>query len=269
MKLNRCNHFSQSGKSGNARAVLCEAFSERHSSDFDKSKTCNNIYFGTYDSGNELADFYEHMADVYKVIDKNGRKKKLRSDAGIGFAGIVKPDLDSMSNMSEDKQIAFLRDSLDCIKEIYEKRGMKICAAVIHTDESNLHLHYTGYDPEYRLGRKLNLRFYRALNVEEYPKMMQRKGWDVEPLIGYLEVTRSMSDDEIAEYKAKRRKERQSGKTAKAYKTEKDAKRRADEIIEQAKREADRIFSAREQALNEREAALLAREKALNAPRNS
>ena len=257
MKLDRCNHFGkEDSHSGNARAVLCEAFDERCSSDpdLDSTKTDGNIYWQmsedgeAIESGNELADMYEKMADNYRVVDKNGKEKKLRSDAGIAFAGIIKPDSEYMETLSYVNQIQFLRDSVECIEKIYEKRGMKICGVVMHLDEATPHVHYTGYDPEYKLGKKLGLKLYRALNVTEYPKMMKSKGWDVEELTGYLEDIEGMKEDEIQEYKAKRRKERKSGKTSKAYKTEKDAER----ALQEAEDARERAEALRLSTLTER-----------------
>ena len=250
MKLDRQSHYGKKdSKSGNARAVANEALEERYSSDPDLNRnlTQYNQYWEAEDgetqeyftSGNELADYWEELAENYTVTDKNGKQKKLRSDAGIGFAGICKPDADFMSALSPDEQMQFLSDSAEIIADMYKKRGMQIDAIVIHKDEGNPHLHYFGHDPQYQLGKKLGLPLYRALNETEYPERMRQLGWDVENLKGYdVEATKTMTADELTEYKAKHRAERKkSGKSSAEYKAEKEAK----QILADAHAEASTV----------------------------
>lgn len=236
MMLDRNNHFGkESKKHGNMRAVLCEAMSERQCKDvdLDRNKTQQNKYFdfGYFDftserdeadfySGNAWADIYEAEAERYRTVDKNGKEKKLRSDANIAFAGIIKPDKASMDKLSQEDQHRLLTDSLDIIKDMYAKRGMQINTAVMHTDEGNPHIHYFGYDPNYKLSDKFKLPFYRALNVTEFPKRMREKGWDVEELTGYLEDTEGMSTDEIEQYKTKKKASKKSGRSSADYKND-------------------------------------------------
>lgn len=234
MKLDRCNHFGKKNEhSGNAKAVTCEALEERYSSDadLDQKMTAENVYYG-FTSGEALTAHWEQMADAYRVIDKNGKEKKLRSDAGIGFAGICKPEMDFMDSLDDEEIEKFMEDSSEVIQEIYERRDCMIDSIVIHYDEGNPHLHYFGHDPEYKLGRKLGLKLYTALNDTEYPKQMRQRGWDIDPLTGYLEATKDMTEDEIMEYKKRRKADRKKkhGLSSIEYK----ANKKSNNIISEA-----------------------------------
>lgn len=240
MMLDRNNHFGDNAKKhGNARAVLCEAMSERQckDEDLDESLTKTNTYYmptayyGDGRKGNNIAYRYENLAEEYRIVDRNGKEKKLRSDANIAFAGIIKPDKEFMKGLSKDEQDRLLNDSFHVICDIYSKRGMKIEFAVIHRDEGNPHMHYFGYDPDYKLSDKFNLTFFKALNVTDFPKQMRNKGWDVKDLTGYTEATKGMSESEVEQYKAKRKASRKSGKSSADYKKEQDIKK-----TEQAKK---------------------------------
>lgn len=234
MKLDRCNHFGKKNEhSGNAKAVTCEALEERYSSDadLDREMTAENVYYG-FTSGEALTAHWEQMADAYRVIDKNGKEKKLRSDAGIGFAGICKPEMDFMDSLEDEEIEKFMEDSSEVILGIYEKRGCVIDSIVLHYDEGNPHLHYFGHDPEYKLGRKLGLKLYTALNDTEYPKQMRQRGWDIDPLTDYQEATKDMTEDEIAEYKKRRKADRKKkhGLSSTEYK----AHKKSNDIISEA-----------------------------------
>ena len=190
MKLDNNNHFGkdQTAHAGNARAVVLEALNERLSSDpdLDRDKTPNNVFIGER-YGERLLESWNEMANAYRVVDKNGKEKKLRSDAGIGFAGIVKPNEEFMLGLTTEEQLRFLDDSVECIRAIYssKKRNLVIDSIVYHFDEAVPHLHYFGHDPEYKLGKKLGLHLYKELNDTLYPKMMKERGWDVESHEGW------------------------------------------------------------------------------------
>lgn len=220
LKLDRQAH-KQGQRAGNVRAVCLEALGERagEDPDIDREKTKDNIYYGDFRSGQELAEHYENMASEYVVTDKNGKEKRLRSDAGIAFAGIIKPLSDDFDKFSRKKQLAFLKDSLEVVRGIYADRGMEIDQAVVHVDEGCPHLHYFGHDEEYKLGRKLGLKLYDALN-REYPEEMRKRGWPVDSLTGWKEATAGMTDEQKEEYKAKRPKKKH-GRSSAEYKAEK------------------------------------------------
>lgn len=220
LKLDRQAH-KQGQRAGNVRAVCLEALGERagQDPDIDRKKTKDNIYYGDFRSGQELAEHYENMASEYVSTDKNGKEKRLRSDAGIAFSGIIKPLSDDFDKFSRKKQLAFLEDSLEVVRGIYAVRGMDIDQAVVHVDEGCPHLHYFGHDSEYKLGRKLGLKLYDALN-REYPEEMRKRGWPVDSLTGWKEATAGMTEEQKEEYKAKRPKKKH-GRSSAEYKAEK------------------------------------------------
>lgn len=245
MKLDNLDHFKYKSKHiGNAKAITCEALSERHSpdEDLDPSKTKDNIYIGGFTSGEKLVDFWTQMASKYRVNCKDGKKKRLRKDAGIGFAGIVKPNIDEFKNFDTDTKVKFLRESLTILENFFKEKGGIIDCAVIHLDEKEVHMHYFGHDPEYKVRDKFtSLPFYKTLNTE-YPKQMEQLGYDVEVLKGYQEDIEGMNEDEIREYKIKHMAENKHGRSSREYK--------ADKRLE----ELDRQIAKRERLLAELDA---------------
>lgn len=270
MMLDRQNHYGskRNEKHGNAKAILEEAMAERVCGDLDldRERTQDNKYYffddlgiGKKDRfyGKSWSDMYESMADSHRVVDKNGRERRLRKDANIAFAGIIKPDDDFMNSLPADEQERFLEDSIFCIRKIFEKRGMQLNVCVAHNDERVPHVHYYGYDPDYKMSDKFNLSFYRALNVTEYPKLMKAKGnWNVKEHTGYLEDTEFMYADQIEMYKAMRKADRKadrkSGKSSKDYKADKD-REKAEQALRQAEQEKQAV-EARISLLNEKKA---------------
>lgn len=246
MKLDRQNHFGKkSERSGNARAIVKEAWEERQSSDsdLDRSLTPDNIYFG-FRSGEKLADYWEQLADDYRVTDKHGKQRKLRADAGIGFAGIIKPEKAYMDKLTRQQQEAFFRDALGVVSKIYASEGLKIDAAVIQVDEGCTHMHYAGHDPDYQLGKKLGLPLFYRLN-REFPEKMREKGWAIKNLTGYPEATAGKTEAEKTAYKRKRRAERRKhGRSSSEYKASKDR-----EAAERARQEAQETLQKAQETL--------------------
>lgn len=260
MKLDNRPHFStKSDHCGNAKAVAEEGLNERHSSDEDINRelTATNFYYGEIQSGKELVDYWNDMADNYRVKLKNGKERKLRSDAGIGFAGISKPAIDYMNTLSPALRQKYFDDTLEILNDIYGDYGMVIDTAVIHYDEGNPHMHYYGHDPEYKLGKKLGLPLYKRLNTE-YPARMRELGWELDDLVGYdVDKAKEMSDDERKTYNAECRAKREShGLSASEYKARKKQQRLD---------EKEQSLDDREEKVNAKADALDTRETHLNA----
>lgn len=260
LKLDLKNHYTRASRknSGNARAVVCEGLSERDSRDpdIDRFRTPDNVYYTCngrlIKSGNELADEWEQMAENYRITDKNGNQKKLRSDAGIGFAMIIKPDKSIMAE-PVDRQEAFFNDAVKVVYAICKKRGLVIDAIVIHVDEKTPHVHVYGHDPEYKLGRKLGLPFKAAMNRTEFPPAMRQLGWPVEDLIPDPDdqTEHGLSSEE---YKAKQRaKDIEAKATQEAARTRQEATERLQAVQEQeaAQRALQGRLAARERVLDE------------------
>lgn len=217
-------------KKTNAFPILQEAWSERYSSDqdLDRTKSKENSYYGIngMTSGKELAEYLISQADGYKVKDKNGHERSLRSDASIGMVGIIKPELDYISTLDREQQTKFLTDSLTCLNKILQKRGLELVSAAFHFDEMSPHLHYLAIDREYKLGKKVTLPFFNELN-HTFPKMMKSKGWSLDELGGYdVSKAKSLTPDQLSKYKAERIAEKQtrkkSGLSSAQYKANQD-----------------------------------------------
>lgn len=263
LKLKAGNAFGK--HSGNAKSVACEGLEERHSSDpdLDKARTNGNIYGGNFRSGEELYDYWVSEAGSYRILDKNGKEKKLRSDANIGFASILKPEKSFMDSLSPEDRIRFLQDAYKVTLQEYKRKGISVDAWVIHLDEQVPHLHLYGHDPEYKLGKKLNLSFFHAMN-KRVPERLRALGWNIEDCTVYdVEEAQKMPPEAQKAYKEKRmqeKKEKGYGMSSKAYKAKKDKeglKAQEKRLKLQAKAiENDRKKLEKEKAAFEQEKAL-------------
>lgn len=225
-------------RKGDARKVALESFKERYSKDpdLDRSRSHLNVYTG-FQRGKDLYKFWEKEASGH--LDSRGRK--LRSDAVIGYSFIVKPDKDSMDKMSELEQMRFLDDSMKILSDLFNASGLPIDATALHMDEVNAHVHAFGHDPEYKAGKKIDIRLFGMLN-KEYPKRMRELGYDVEDLTVYdSEKADTMTEEEKADYKEavlqRKKAKKNAGRSSSKYKEEKLAER-------------EKELQAREMALN-------------------
>ena len=193
MKLG--NHKSKNPKTskkhtGNMRAVLCEAFEERWSTDpdVDKKKTYLNQYAG-YRSALKLIEDINKEAQEYSQNLREQGKRGLRVDARLAFAMIVKPPMEWINSLPEEQQTKFFNDSL-CILQYFmgdsPNGKSNIRAAVLQFDEPGIHLHMAGmpYTKDGRLCADdvFKLSLMNKLN-KEYPKRMRQLGWDIEDCV--------------------------------------------------------------------------------------
>lgn len=225
-------------RKGDAKKVALESFSERYSKDqdLDRSRSHLNVYTG-FKSGKKLYEFWEKEASGH--LDAKGRK--LRSDAVIGYSFIIKPDKESMDKMAESERLQFLEDSMNILSDLFQSHGLPIDATALHRDESNEHIHAFGHDPEYKAGKKIDIRLYGMLN-REYPKRMRELGYDVEDLTVYdSEKADNMTEEEKADYKdevlQRKKAKKDAGRSSNQYKADKLA-------------EKEKELQAREDALN-------------------
>ncbi len=246
LKCDRKDHFGKKDKrSGNATGILKEALPDEETGlrickdpDFDPSKTKDNLYFYFNEEkqgfeisegpiySNKMIDYWNEMADSYKVKDKNGKEKKLRSDAVIGFAGVCKPEKAFMNTLDKSEQIKFFSDAIDVLNEVYAKKGMAIDYATIHFDEGVPHMHYGGHDDKFTLGKKIGLPLYAELNKGSFPDMMRSRGWELDNLYGFQEEIDGKTDEEVEEIKKKKKETRSGGKSSLEYKVQKEVEKR-------------------------------------------
>lgn len=194
IKTNNGHYSSNSTTHGNLGAVACEAGEERWCSDpdLDRTKTHENIYLTDITSGLEFEALVnaeiDALSEEMKLTSKNHRG--LRKDCIRGFAGIVKPDEEIMSQLTEEQQEQFLRDALEVLHGYFgtnpKTNQPNIRFAVIHKDEGNMHLHYQGipYNSDGRLCADdiFKPRLYKWLN-EGFVDEMRQKGWDLEKCV--------------------------------------------------------------------------------------
>lgn len=83
-------------------------------------------------------DEVEMLVDDYKqnfrLIDKNGKERKARSDASVLLAGVV-----SLQRSDQDIWDDYKKDA---IFYLIEKYGDKLKSVIEHTDEKNPHIHF-------------------------------------------------------------------------------------------------------------------------------
>ncbi|EGH7156678.1 TPA: plasmid recombination protein [Escherichia coli] len=98
--------------------------------------------------GSPLHEVEQMAEDYYNntyTVDKNGKQKRLRSDASIILAGVISIDRKDEEIWSDYKKDAF--------KFLREKYGDKLKCVIEHVDEAHPHIHfYALEDP----GGKLN-----------------------------------------------------------------------------------------------------------------
>ena len=236
LKLSR--NAKPTKRKGDARKVALEAFNERYSKDqdLDRVQSKNNIYTG-FKSGKDLYAYWEKEASGH--LDTKGRH--LRSDAVIGYTFIIKPDMESMENMTQAERVKFLQESMNILSDLFQSRGLEIDASALHLDEVNEHMHVFGHDVEYKAGKKIDIRLFGMLN-KEYPKRMRELGYDVEDLTVYdSEKADNMTEEEKADYKEevlqRKKAKKNAGRSSSKYKEEKLA-------------EKENELQAREMALN-------------------
>lgn len=217
LKLN--NAGVKSKNCGDFRSVAEEALKERkgHDPDIDKSRAEENRYEG-YDTAAALIEYSEKHVD--QLRDAKGRK--LRKDAVVMCATVLKPPADMMAGLPIERQKAFLDDAYEAFVEIVGKNNVKSRAD--HHDELGAHTHVF-WEPMTKDGRLCakevhNLQFFGRVN-KEIPEKLRAKGWDIEDC--------HMYDAAKEEYE----KEKDSGRSSYAFKAEAEkAKRELEAEIE-------------------------------------
>lgn len=207
MKLNNLSFGEQKKKSGNAKAIIDEAWKDedgkRNCNDIDyrPEMTEQNINLYGPDTAKEVNEIIQTRYEQHKEKWEKKYNKKVRKDLNIAVAGIIKPDIESMQEMSESEQIDYLKAHFEEVKKTVENHGFEMVAATLQVDEMNPHVHYVMLDPDYKIGSKLKLKLFNELN-KEVPKRLQAKGYDVKILEGYdTEKAKNMTSEELEEYK--------------------------------------------------------------------
>ena len=175
--------------------------------------------------------------------------RKMRKDAVLAIAGIIKPNGEQFRRFPKADQLRFFQESLEILqgKEFFNGQ---LTSFVVQVDEGVPHAHWTAVpianDGRWSAKKVLNLRMLKKLN-SLYPEKLKASGWDVESLASFDEDKfKTMSAEERAAYiEAKRARKAAHGLSSSSYKAEKEAARikeeaaeKAAEVIEQAEAEA-------------------------------
>lgn len=97
----------------------------------EKPKDPTILYGKSLEEVEKLAIEYHENT---KIIDKNGKEKKLRTDANVLLAGVISLSRDNIEIWNEYKE-----DSIEYLKNKY---GKKLISVIEHTDEEHPHLHF-------------------------------------------------------------------------------------------------------------------------------
>lgn len=213
-----------------AERIIAEVGKERvsKSDTLDRSRTHLNRYTG-FESGFECLEYIINEADTYvqEVIGKGGAKykRKLRSDAVIGYAIIYNPPEEVCRDWDDATYQKFYEDSRATMEQICPDifRKDTIVMTAEHLDEGTIldpskisrHRHDIGIPKDkngHYCGTKLDAKLYADVN-KYYPQIMRGKGWDIEDL-DCTDWERYKKDEA---YREERKSKQQSGKSVNDY----------------------------------------------------
>lgn len=214
----------------NAERIIAEVGKERvsKSDTLDKNRSHLNRYTG-FESGFECLDYITNEADTYvqEVIGKGGAKykRKLRSDAVIGYAIIYNPPEEVCKHWDDATYQKFYEDSRETMEQICPDifRKDTIIMTAEHFDEGTIldpskisrHRHDIGIPKDkngHYCGTKMDAKLYADVN-KYYPQIMREKGWDIED----LDCTDWNRYNRDKDYREERKAKQQSGKSVNDY----------------------------------------------------
>ncbi|WP_200854647.1 plasmid recombination protein, partial [Klebsiella pneumoniae] len=124
--------YNEETKGRSVRDIIAEAKREEgNCPHVENPKPPILLYGKNLDEVEKLA--YEYHENT-KLTDKNGKEKKLRSDANILLAGVV-----SLNRENEDIWDEYKNDAIAFLSNKY---GKKLVSVIEHTDEANPHFHF-------------------------------------------------------------------------------------------------------------------------------
>lgn len=200
---------NKKAKTAVTKKIASEAF-ERFGIDPDinPDESYKNMYLTDIKSTEEYLELIENRKQEIDKQLKSHNKKKTRKDTVDTLALVVKPAIECMVQLTEQKQIQFLKDSKKVIEDIFRQYinpNFKFEAAVIHFDEITPHLHCLGLplvvDEKtgieiFNAKKFLSLSHVTALN-RNYSLKMKELGWNVKD----FELYEDMTEEEKEEHK--------------------------------------------------------------------
>lgn len=237
IKLN--NVGTTSKKCGDLKKVSAEALSERQGidRDIDQSRASLNLYEGYASSAELMAYSKAHIAELNEKAAAEG-KRKIRSDAVVMVATVLKPPAHFMNGLSREEQIRLLKDGVEGFANIVGEANVK--SAAYHFDEQGSHVHvfWEPMTADGRLSAKeaVSLKTFSRIN-KELPQFMRAKGWDIEDCKSYDEAEERAKRKTLgeAEYRKQTAEKRaKNGRSSYKYKAEaEEARRKAEAEVEE------------------------------------
>ncbi len=237
MPMLKLKRYGRSGKhAGNLKAIVMEAGEERASKtkNLDPTRSDLNLHLGPYSKGWDAVQAIEEEVADYETeyVKTSYLHRRMRSDAAVAVAFIVKPDGEWINSQTPEDQERFFSDSYDVLCELGIVKEKDVRMRERHLDEAAPHEHIISmaYDKNGKLAgsRIVNLKTFAKLN-RDYPKKMQEKGWPVDELKAYdPEAVKDMTDEEKKAYKEeliKKKQAKKHGLSANAYAAMKDAEK--------------------------------------------
>lgn len=176
LKLNNAGMTSK--HCGDFGAVAREALEEREGRDPDINKEmADRNRLEGFRTAKELQEYSEkHVAQL-----RDAKGRKLRKDAVVMCATILKPPAAMMNRLSQEDQARFLDDAHEAFADIVGRENVKSRAD--HYDELGAHSHVF-WEPMTEDGRLCakevhNLQFFSRVN-RELPQKLRERGWDIE-----------------------------------------------------------------------------------------
>ena len=254
IKLN--NVGTTNKKCGDLKKVSAEALSERQGidRDIDQSRASLNLYEGYASSAELMAYSKAHIAELNEKAAAEG-KRKIRSDAVVMVATVLKPPAHFMNGLSREDQIRLLKDGVEGFANIVGEANVK--SAAYHFDEQGSHVHvfWEPMTADGRLSAKeaVSLKTFSRIN-KELPQFMRARGWDIEDCKVYDEAEERAKRKTLgeAEYRKQTAEKRaRNGRSSYKYKAEaEEARRKAEAAVEELE---TAVSDLRTQVIQQRE----------------
>ena len=230
---------------GNINAVIREAWirdgEERRNCsdpDYHHERTAENIYLIGPARATDVIQSIERQKQTYEQT--TGRK--MRKDAVLTIAGIIKPNGNQFKALPFGRQMQFFRDSAEILQSA-DFFNDHLGSFVVQVDEGVPHAHWTAtpiaQDGSWSAKKVLNLKMLTKLN-SLYPERMRERGWDVESLARFdQEAYRALSPEEKAAYVEQKKAKKKHGRSSAEFKAEAEAEK----ILAQANTKAVDVLS--------------------------
>lgn len=179
-------------KRGDAHINADAAAAEALPSEKDGKRRCSDPDYRPEDTAKNLSFFNgpRTFEQARKVREDRVRefnltaKRKINKNSPVSCVGILKPDKELMSGMTEKEQELLLDRAFHILLELLDKTPENVIYCVIHKDEGNPHIHFE-LDGRTKDGRwsttpMFQLKTKTALN-ETLPRLLnERYGYHIE-----------------------------------------------------------------------------------------